>query len=412
MEGAVAVALSIAVGAGLAARADALVMGLADHTVHPALVRLASWAARWTRPDDLRRLALLLGADGVMTAVEGWVLQRGYRWGPWLVVGTTAALLPFEVVDLVQRPRAGLAVIFAIEPGHRRVPGRPGRARAPRAVPGPRVMRSVAGPIVYVSWRPSRPPVAYPGPCRRPRRPDFVPCYVDQLYPHVAEATVAVLRRAGCEVRFDERQTCCGQPMSNTGCVPDAARLARRHLDIFRGTTTSAPPPRCAEPGAPPLPRPRPAARRGRREDDGRDLRALRVPGQAPRRDRFSARASPTGRPARQLPRPARARPRQHERAARRRCGLARRAPARQGRRPRDCAPHPPRRVLRVRRHLRRRRGGPVGAHGAGPLRRLRERGGRVRHRHRHELPMHLDGVSRRSGGPRALHLAEILASS
>ena len=114
MEGAVAVALWIAVGAGLAARADALVMGLADHTVHPALVRLASWVARWTRPDDLRRLALLLGADAVMTAVEGWVLQRGYRWGPWLVVGTTAALLPFEVVDLVQRPRAGLAVIFAI----------------------------------------------------------------------------------------------------------------------------------------------------------------------------------------------------------------------------------------------------------------------------------------------------------
>ena len=73
----------------------------------------------------------------------------------------------------------------------------------------------------------------------------FVPCYVDQLYPQVAEATVEVLRRAGCDVRFDERQTCCGQPMSNTGCAGDAARLARRHLDIFRGTTTVSPSASC-----------------------------------------------------------------------------------------------------------------------------------------------------------------------
>lgn len=73
----------------------------------------------------------------------------------------------------------------------------------------------------------------------------FVPCYVDQLYPHVAEATVAVLRRAGCEVRFDERQTCCGQPMSNTGCATEAGALARRHLDIFRGTTSVSPSASC-----------------------------------------------------------------------------------------------------------------------------------------------------------------------
>jgi L-lactate dehydrogenase complex protein LldE len=73
----------------------------------------------------------------------------------------------------------------------------------------------------------------------------FVPCYVDQLYPQVAEATAEVLRRAGCQVAFDERQTCCGQPMSNTGCAGDAARLARRHLDIFRGTTSVSPSASC-----------------------------------------------------------------------------------------------------------------------------------------------------------------------
>ena len=73
----------------------------------------------------------------------------------------------------------------------------------------------------------------------------FVPCYVDQLYPQVAEATAAVLRQAGCEVRFDERQTCCGQPMSNSGCAADAAKLARRHLDIFRGTVSVSPSASC-----------------------------------------------------------------------------------------------------------------------------------------------------------------------
>jgi L-lactate dehydrogenase complex protein LldE len=73
----------------------------------------------------------------------------------------------------------------------------------------------------------------------------FVPCYVDQLYPQVAEATVTVLKRAGCEVRFDERQTCCGQPMSNSGCATEAAALARRHLDIFRGTVSISPSASC-----------------------------------------------------------------------------------------------------------------------------------------------------------------------
>lgn len=65
----------------------------------------------------------------------------------------------------------------------------------------------------------------------------FVPCYVDQVRPEVAMAAVDVLRRAGCTVRFDARQTCCGQPMANAGCAEDAVVLARRHLDVFRGTT-------------------------------------------------------------------------------------------------------------------------------------------------------------------------------
>ncbi len=61
----------------------------------------------------------------------------------------------------------------------------------------------------------------------------FVPCYVDQLFPRVAWATVAVLERLGCQVAFDAAQACCGQPLLTAG-HPDAARpLAQRFLDVF-----------------------------------------------------------------------------------------------------------------------------------------------------------------------------------
>jgi L-lactate dehydrogenase complex protein LldE len=62
----------------------------------------------------------------------------------------------------------------------------------------------------------------------------FVPCYIDQLYPDVGLATVELLERHGCTVEFPPAQTCCGQPMANTGCVNDAVPLARRFVDIFR----------------------------------------------------------------------------------------------------------------------------------------------------------------------------------
>jgi L-lactate dehydrogenase complex protein LldE len=45
----------------------------------------------------------------------------------------------------------------------------------------------------------------------------FVPCYIDQLYPQVAIATLEVLERLQVEVGYPKNQTCCGQPMANAG---------------------------------------------------------------------------------------------------------------------------------------------------------------------------------------------------
>ncbi|MBW3597764.1 MAG: (Fe-S)-binding protein [Planctomycetes bacterium] len=63
----------------------------------------------------------------------------------------------------------------------------------------------------------------------------FIPCYVDQLYPDVGLATVEVLERFGATVDFPTAQTCCGQPMANTGCTDLAAPFAEKFLEIFGG---------------------------------------------------------------------------------------------------------------------------------------------------------------------------------
>ena len=63
----------------------------------------------------------------------------------------------------------------------------------------------------------------------------FVPCYVDQFYPQVGLATLDLLERSGIQADFPEAQTCCGQPMANSGCFADAATLARKFLDVFSG---------------------------------------------------------------------------------------------------------------------------------------------------------------------------------
>jgi len=60
----------------------------------------------------------------------------------------------------------------------------------------------------------------------------FVTCLVDQLWSSVGTSTVEVLRRAGCEVEFDERQTCCGQPAFNTGYRREARAVAERFIDL------------------------------------------------------------------------------------------------------------------------------------------------------------------------------------
>ena len=51
----------------------------------------------------------------------------------------------------------------------------------------------------------------------------FVPCYVDAFFPEVGIATLEILERSSVKVCYPLDQTCCGQPMANSGCQADSA---------------------------------------------------------------------------------------------------------------------------------------------------------------------------------------------
>jgi L-lactate dehydrogenase complex protein LldE len=63
----------------------------------------------------------------------------------------------------------------------------------------------------------------------------FVPCYIDQFYPRVAVAMMELLERFGCEVVFPLNQTCCGQPMANSGFAAASAGCDKNFAANFKG---------------------------------------------------------------------------------------------------------------------------------------------------------------------------------
>ena len=64
----------------------------------------------------------------------------------------------------------------------------------------------------------------------------FATCIVDEFYPQVGVSVVRVLRRLGVDLSYPPDQTCCGQPLYNSGFTRQARRLARRVLTSFSGS--------------------------------------------------------------------------------------------------------------------------------------------------------------------------------
>jgi L-lactate dehydrogenase complex protein LldE len=63
----------------------------------------------------------------------------------------------------------------------------------------------------------------------------MVTCINDALYPRTGQAVVTLLRRLGVDVEFPEGQTCCAQPMVNTGYLDEAVPVVRNFVDTFAG---------------------------------------------------------------------------------------------------------------------------------------------------------------------------------
>ncbi len=63
----------------------------------------------------------------------------------------------------------------------------------------------------------------------------MVTCINDAMFPDVGKAVVTLLRRLGVDVDFPAAQTCCAQPMVNTGYLDEAVPVVRNFVRAFEG---------------------------------------------------------------------------------------------------------------------------------------------------------------------------------
>ena len=63
----------------------------------------------------------------------------------------------------------------------------------------------------------------------------LVTCVNDAMFPDTGRAVVTLLARLGVDVDFPEAQTCCGQPMVNTGYLDEAVPVVRTFVSAFEG---------------------------------------------------------------------------------------------------------------------------------------------------------------------------------
>jgi L-lactate dehydrogenase complex protein LldE len=63
----------------------------------------------------------------------------------------------------------------------------------------------------------------------------MITCLGDVIRPGAGKAVVRILRRLGHSIEFPEAQTCCGQPMFNSGYAELAREQAKHTIRVFEG---------------------------------------------------------------------------------------------------------------------------------------------------------------------------------
>jgi len=63
----------------------------------------------------------------------------------------------------------------------------------------------------------------------------MIPCYIDLFYPQVGVATLELLEKLKVDVVYPFNQTCCGQPMANSGCFEESRATEELFIRNFWG---------------------------------------------------------------------------------------------------------------------------------------------------------------------------------
>jgi uncharacterized membrane protein (DUF2068 family) len=198
LELAIAAMLFFGARRGLAAHLTALATELRAHAVHAWSDAAVSALLRFLeRPHDLLLVAGALTADALVALVEGWVLFRGYTWGPWVVVGATGSTIPFEILALAHRFSVARFAFFSVNVAIvaylvRRVVSRRARMRGKTAA---------------------------------------------------AVAAIALVTAVGAEAGIAACRTAAnGAHSFDTRLSPVAGRVCRMTVDVFAGATCGQPP--------------------------------------------------------------------------------------------------------------------------------------------------------------------------
>lgn len=62
----------------------------------------------------------------------------------------------------------------------------------------------------------------------------FIPCYINQLYPQVGIATLELLEKLKVNISYPSGQTCCGQPMANSGYEYESVGACNNFVENFK----------------------------------------------------------------------------------------------------------------------------------------------------------------------------------
>ena len=99
---------------GAEAGAATLAEVLLEHFTGGWALEAATLIVMAATSGHVKFVAVASFADAALSAVEGLALRAGRWWAPWLVVTATAALLPWELIEIFVHPKWGRLVILII----------------------------------------------------------------------------------------------------------------------------------------------------------------------------------------------------------------------------------------------------------------------------------------------------------